>query len=224
MEQKRLNARIKNAMIPDEFKDARFDTYKITNDAQKTLYDAMTQYLKEFADIKDQSSNSIGFIAAFGEQRLKEIKDKTLRAKMKKIHNNFGLGKTHLQVAAAKWLMRHGYPTLVVSDVSLMEDLSASRTYDDNGIDFNKILGGVIQTPVLVWDDIGKVKTSGFRLDMYYQIINERYKTKRPIIFSSNEDLETLTEKIGDAAASKLFGMSKGRIYAVEGEDFRLKG
>ncbi|WP_168188855.1 hypothetical protein [Thermoflavimicrobium daqui] len=47
---------------------------------------------------------------------------------------------------------------------------------------------------------------------------------KRPILFSSNEDIETLAGRIGDGAASRLLGMAKGRIYRVEGADFRLLG
>jgi len=224
LEQKKLMARMKNAMIPEEFVESRFDTYRVQTPTQEIMMDAIKDYLRHFEQIKDQTNNSLGFIAKFGEQRLRETKNSAERARLKQMHNNFGLGKTHLQVAAAKWLIKHGYSTLIVSDVSLMEDLSRSRNYDDDGIEFSRLLGAVIRAKVLIWDDIGKAKKSEFRLDMYYQIINERYKAKRPILYSSNEDMETLTERIGDASASRLFGMSKERIYAVEGQDYRLKG
>lgn len=223
-EQRKLNARMKNAMIPEEFENARFDNYKRDIPVRQVLYESMVSYLKVFEQIKDTSVNSIGFIAVFGEQKLREIKNKAMRAELKKKHNNFGLGKTHLQVAAAKWLIKRGYPVLMVSDVTLMADLSAAKAYSDEGEELNRILGAVIQAPVLVWDDIGKAKSTETRLDLYYEIINARYKARRPIIFSSNEDQETLTEKIGDAAASRLFGMSKDFLYAVEGPDYRLSG
>jgi DNA replication protein DnaC len=58
---------------------------------------------------------------------------------------------------------------------------------------------------------------------LYYQIINERYLHKRPIIFSSNEDAGTLSEKIGYAASSRLTGMCGDRLYQVEGNDYRLR-
>jgi len=209
-------------MLPEEFVDAELSTYQIQHPTYQLLYDAITSYLAAFDEIHRQPHNSIGFVAKVGERRLREIKDPTKRAEMKRRHNSYGLGKTHLQIAAAKELIRRGYTVVCVSDVALMDELSRARGYDDDGEELNRLLDTVIGAQVLVWDDLGKAKTSDFRLDMYYQIINERYRHRRPILFSTNEDAETLADKIGEATASRLFGMAKGRLYAVEGPDYRL--
>src|SRR5690625_3807397 len=37
LKEKSLKSRFKNALIPDEFKNARFDNYVLENEAQKTL-------------------------------------------------------------------------------------------------------------------------------------------------------------------------------------------
>mgnify|MGYP001192846515 FL=1 len=222
--QKRLYKLMKNAMIPEEFQDAEFSTYRVTNEIQRLMYESAREYVERFDDIRRQEQNSLGFIAKFGERRLREIRDPVKRGQAKRQHNNFGLGKTHLQIAIAKELIRRGVRVLVVSDVTLMGDLSAASQYDDEGEELNRLLWGAINADVLIWDDIGKAKTTDFRLDMYYRIINERYKARRPIVFSSNEDAETLAERIGDAAASRLFGMSRGRVIAVEGPDYRVMG
>jgi DNA replication protein DnaC len=221
--QKKLIRRMNSAMIPDEFKDAQLTSYKIENETQKLMYDTIVSYLKQFDDIRTQTENSLGFMAKFGEQRLKEIKDSKERAEAKNKHNNFGLGKTHLQIAAAKRLIKRGYTVLIVSDAIFMDELSQKRTYDD-GEAFNSLVGKAINADVLVWDDLGKAKPSEFRLSMYYRIIDERYRAKRPIMFSSNEDASTLSERIGDATASRLFSMAKNFLLAVEGPDYRLRG
>jgi len=222
--QKKFVARMKNAMIPDEFGNAEFHTYRAETSTQRGMMQAVEKYLEEFDNVHKEQINSFGFIAAFGEQKLREIRDPAQRARMKAGHNNFGIGKTHLQIAAAKALIQRGYTVLCISDVSFMDELSKARAYNDDGETVNRLLGAVINVPVLLWDDIGKAKPSEYRLEMYYQIINERYKARRPIIFSSNEDSETLTERIGDAAASRLLGMARGRCFAVEGTDYRLRG
>ena len=49
---------------------------------------------------------------------------------------------------------------------------------------------------MLVWDDLGKSKHTESREEMYYEIINERYKRKSTHHFSSNEDEYTLPEKL----------------------------
>lgn len=230
MKQKRLNLRMKNAMIPQEFENAKFDTYKVNNPTQRKMLNAIKQYLSEFEENKE---TSFGFIAIFGEKRLREIKNPQQRAEMKRQHNNFGLGKTHLQIAAAKHLIKYGYTVLCISDVTFMEELGQARAVNDEGEEFNQLLWSVSNADILVWDDIGKAKTTDFRQGMYYRIIDERYKARKPIIYSSNEDQETLSEKIGDAAASRLFGMSKREtedgheksfVFAVEGPDYRLTG
>jgi len=222
MAQRKLNARIKNAMIPDEFRDAEFENYKPINHTQNSMLKAILDYLEKFDKIRSQERNSFGFIAVFGEQRLKEVRDPAKRGALQRQHNNFGLGKTHLQVAAVKQLIKRGYTALIVSDVTFMEDLSNARTFDDEGEVFNRLIWAATTCDVLVWDDIGKSKKSESKEKYYYRIINERYRARKPIIFSSNEDKETLAEKIGGASASRLFGMSLDFLFEVEGQDYRL--
>jgi DNA replication protein DnaC len=241
VKQKHLKNRFKNALIPDEFKDARFDNYERENDAQNTLFSATQDYLKEFPSIIENKPdrNSLGFMAVFGESRIRSMSGED-RYNAKSDHNNFGIGKTHLQMAAAKWILNRirlrdeiapgqksrfdrGCRVLCVSDITFMEDLVGAKMMSDEGMTLTNLLESAIQADVLVWDDLGKVKWSESKEGLYYQIINERYRHKRPIIFSSNEDTGTLSEKIGYAASSRLLGMCGDRLYRVEGEDYRLR-
>ncbi|MFC4075241.1 DNA replication protein, partial [Salinithrix halophila] len=76
--------------------------------------------------------------------------------------------------------------------------------------------------PVLVWDDLGKSNPTQAKQKNYFQIVNERYKACRPILFSSNEDIESLSERIGGATWSRLVGMSGKYLLATVGADYRL--
>lgn len=220
-EQKRIQQRMSSAMIPDEFKNATFQDYKITNDTQKNLYNAAVQYVQDFAEIQNSHANSLGFLASFGEQRLKELPPMERRQQKRK-YNSFGLGKTHLQVAIAKQLLNQGHKVLIVSDVVLLDELMSQKMNDMD--EYKNLMHQVSTVPVLVWDDIGKSSPTEPRKSAYFHIINERYKKQRPIIFSSNEDIETLADRIGDAATSRLLGMSRGRICRVAGSDYRFVG
>lgn len=241
MEQKYLKNRFRNALIPDEFKNARFDNYTQESEVQQTLFNATQKYLKEFSSIikGNTEENSLGFVAVLGESRIRSLHGEA-KYQAKDKHNNFGLGKTHLQMAAAKWILNRirvrdeiapgqyskfdrGTRVLCVSDITLMDDLTNARMAGDGGETLNKLLESAINADVLVWDDLGKAKWSESKEGLYYQIINERYLHKRPIIFSSNEDTGTLSEKIGYAASSRLIGMCGDRLYKVEGEDYRLR-
>lgn len=241
VKQKSLKNRFKNALIPEEFKNARFDNYVVETETQGLLLNATKEYLQEFPRIIKEKleHNSLGFIAVFGESRIRSLQgEEKYRAKAE--HNNFGIGKTHLQMAAAKWMLNRirvrdeiapgqyskfdrGCRVLCVSDASFMDELINARMAGDGGETLNKLLESVINADVLVWDDLGKAKWSESKESLYYQIINERYLHKRPILFSSNEDKGTLSDKIGYAASSRLFGMCGDRLYQVEGEDYRLR-
>jgi DNA replication protein DnaC len=221
---KRYQTRLKGAMIPEEFEDDTLDSYIVADPTQRILLDAAKQYLAEYDDIKDNSSNGLGFLATYGEQRLNAIRDLDKKNMIKQKHNSYGLGKTHLQVAIAKELLKQDVAVLIVSDAIIMDEMMAYKSDKENKDLYYRKFDALVNVPVLIWDDIGKSNTSEPKRTMYFNIINERYKKKKAIIFSSNEDRYTLESRIGDAAASRLFSMAKGRIYRVEGQDYRLLG
>jgi DNA replication protein DnaC len=221
----RMDRLFKESMIPDEFKEAQFKNFRRDYQWQRDMYQLISDYLKDFESIKDSKNNSFGFIAAFGEQNIRNLQTLEDKAQAKADHNNFGIGKTHLQVATSKFLLKRGYSVLVVSDAVLMDELTQAKMMNDSGERLRQLLNGAEQVDVLVWDDIGKAKPSEAKESLYYQIIDYRYRNRKPIIFSSNEDRATLAERIGFAAADRLInGMAYDRCHAVEGPSQRGKG
>lgn len=228
-------ARYKNAMIPDEYENYNFKNFEVREPVHEIMLNKITEYLKTFPQKKPTEEivrkndeklrikgPSFGFIATYGEQRIKNIDDPQLRSEMKRQHNNYGVGKSHLTISAAKYLIKNGYRVQVISDPVFIQDLMTAKFNKDNGETYNSILSNITQyADFVVWDDLGKLKWTEPREDLYYQIFNELYKLGKPIIFSSNEDVETLSDKIGPAAASRLKGMCSGYLYPVEGKDQR---
>ncbi|WP_237757046.1 DnaA ATPase domain-containing protein [Salimicrobium jeotgali] len=241
-EQKKLERRFQNALIPEEFEEAGFKQYERKTEVQKTLFNATFQYMEDIDTILKEKPkvNSLGFIAVYGESEIRNM-DPAERYSFKQAHNNFGLGKTHLQMALARYIIENirvrdelsdgslskhdrGCQVLCVSDVVFMEDLIQAKMSNDEGKKLQDLIRGACNADVLVWDDLGKAKWSESKEGMYYQIINERWRHKRPIIFSSNEAKGSLSDKIGYAASSRLFGMTgKENLYEVEGQDYRLR-
>ncbi|TDW00831.1 DNA replication protein DnaC [Bacillus badius] len=228
-ERKAWKRRFKQSMIPEEFTQANFENYETTSSIQKEMLELTKEYRSLFKIIKNGDtkekvipSDNFGLLAVFGEQRMKEMPTAE-RAALKQKHNNYGIGKTHLQIALAKQLIKEGFNVLTVSDVTFMEELMQAKKMDDGGETYNHLLNGALSADVLIWDDIGKVNWTEPRERMYYTIINERYRRRRPIVFNSNEDRGTLADKIGHAGGSRLIGECGKYLLDAEGIDWRLK-
>lgn len=219
--QQLLNKRLKRAMIPEEFEEAAFENFQIKWEHHRKMLDLAKEYLDQFDELFGTRQSSFGFIAKYGE--LDWIR-KEGRKRMGDDKNSYGLGKTHLQMAMAKELIKRGYTVVCISDIDFMDRLSAARVLDDGGVEYQKLLDSAIRPDVLVWDDLGKSKASEFNFRCYYTIINERWREKKPIIFSTNESGKTLVEKIDMAAYSRLLDMSQKFLIQLSGPDYRIKG
>lgn len=97
-----------------------------------------------------------------------------------------GTGKTHLAVAVLRELMEHyGVRGLFVDFGSLVEEIQAS--FDPrNMATKHTVLRPVQNAEVLVLDELGVRKSTPFVSDVLYAVINERYKNRRPTIFTTN--------------------------------------
>ena len=217
-QQRKYERRLNYAMIPDDFKDSTFESYVQETDMQRAMFDHISNYLYRFEEIRTTQKNSLGFIADYGETRLSEMNV----SKHSPQYNSYGLGKTHLKIAAAKWLIEKGHTVFIVKDVALMDELTNARRIDDGGEQYNRILSRVIDAPVLIWDDLGKSNPTQAKQRIYFHIFDERSQKRRPVIFSSNEDVETISDRIGGASWSRLYGMSD--VMATVGPDYRAMG
>lgn len=74
---------------------------------------------------------------------------------------------------------------------------------------------------ILILDDIGAEKVSEFVAETLYYIINHRYVNMLPTIFTSNYDMQSLADRIGERSASRIVEMCD--VYKLTGGDRRIK-
>ena len=74
---------------------------------------------------------------------------------------------------------------------------------------------------LLVIDDLGKEKPSPFTNELFYRVVNGRYKDKLPMIITSNYGVESLSERLDYAVFSRLVAMC--RAVEMRGIDYRMK-
>ncbi len=135
------------------------------------------------------------------------------------LYGGFGTGKTHLLAAIANAVAAAGRTCRFASVVSLFDALQERI---QAGQDYHELVRKAIETPLLVIDDLDKLKPSEFREETLYKILNGRNVAGLPLAFSANRAPDELVRWIGEASRSRLMA---GLIpVPMAGPDYRLEG
>lgn len=145
-----------------------------------------------------------------------------------------GTGKTHLAVGIARELaFDKGARLLFREQRELLKSLQG--TYDAGaGIRESEVLGPVLDSEVVILDDLGAGRMTAWTRDVLHDIIVHRYNHKLPLVMTSNHptgesDTDetarkgsegvTLRDRLGDALMSRIFEMCL--VVEFEGNDYR---
>ncbi|MFD5900978.1 ATP-binding protein [Streptomyces microflavus] len=86
----------------------------------------------------------------------------------------------------------------------------------------------LVRVPLLVLDDLGSAKASEWTEEVTYRLINERYNSCRPTLYTSNLPARAtggapdLTSALGERIVSRL--SEDTRVVAMTGDDRRRRG
>ena len=133
-------------------------------------------------------------------------------------YGSFGTGKTHLLAAIANAVTAAGRVCRFASVVSLFDAIGERIAQRE---DYHDLLHRATRAPLLLLDDLDKLKPSEFREETLYKILNGRHTAGLPLALSSNSAPDELTRWIGGAGCSRLMaGLIPVQMY---GPDFRLE-
>ncbi|MBI1950802.1 MAG: ATP-binding protein [Acidobacteria bacterium] len=137
-----------------------------------------------------------------------------------------GVGKTHLAVAILRRLaIQKGVPCQFCDVQDLLRQLQA--TFDrQSGMSELDLLQPVLQTEIVLLDDLGGRQFSPWLEETLSHIVTTRYNEKRSTIVTTNYMDEsaggrgpTLKDRIGPRVHSRLLEMC--HVVRVEAQDFR---
>lgn len=108
-----------------------------------------------------------------------------------------GTGKTFLAALIAQEFL-HNFKTVIFGDVpELLEEIK--RTFDKENTSAADVVARYCECDLLILDDMGTGKITDWALTQLYRIINARYSTNKPMIVTSNFDLEGLNKRLASA-------------------------
>lgn len=95
---------------------------------------------------------------------------------------NTGNGKTFAAACIANELIDRGIPAMITSFPRIL----------NAGYDKQEIIEQVHYYPLMVIDDLGAERSSEYAMETVYTVIDERYKSKKPLIVTTNLTLDEL--------------------------------
>lgn len=103
-----------------------------------------------------------------------------------------GSGKTSLMAAIANELLyEKKVQVKFATSLQILNEIKASWNRENNYTE-SKLLNDLSGTEMLIIDDFGTEQEKGWINDRFYQIINNRYISKKVTLFTSNESIEKL--------------------------------
>ena len=100
---------------------------------------------------------------------------------------NVGTGKTFIAACIANALIEKGVSVLMTNFSKILNSLSAM--FD---VDRNKFIESFNRYSLLIIDDLGIERNSEFALEQVFNVIDSRYRSKKPLIITTNLTLDEL--------------------------------
>lgn len=140
------------------------------------------------------------------------------------LYGKAGSGKTHLACAITRSIIEQKQ---IQARFTRIVDLLAEirKTFDENEQyrteNESDLIHRYTSVPLLVIDDLGAEKTTDWVRQILYQIIDERWIEQKPIIVTSNLNLEELEARFEERIASRVAALC--RPVETRDYDYRIK-
>ena len=129
-----------------------------------------------------------------------------------------GLGKTHLSLAIANKVLEKGYGVIYDSAINILRSIEKGHFSHDHS---SEMIDIVMDTDLLILDDLGTEYETPFYNATIYNIINTRLNRRKPSIISTNLDFSGISRRYDKRVMSRI--ISEYSCLEFKGEDVRLQ-
>jgi len=200
------NKRVRSAQFPVIWDDVNFETSK------KQINSLALRQAKEYAQSFHQCK-SLSVIYYSTE---------------------YGCGKTHLAVCIGKYVLHNLKQKVLFKPArDLLMELKDSfnrRGYDETPVSEKDIFSNITDYNLIILDDVGRDTKSSWVENTYWSLFDKLMSCKIPVIITTNmlpiagsikPKNGYLSNAIGQAAYSRLMGMSGNTFQELDGVDLR---
>jgi DNA replication protein DnaC len=133
-----------------------------------------------------------------------------------------GTGKTSLSIAIAYRAIQNGFDALFTTANDLIHDLSVAGREGR----LAQALHPLTHVPVLVIDEVGYLVHPPDAANVLFQVVNERYLKRRPMIFTTNKPMESWGQVLHDQDLAEAIldrVLERGRVIHLRGPSYRTR-
>lgn len=127
-----------------------------------------------------------------------------------------GLGKTHLSLSIANEVIKKGYSVVYGPISTLINKIESEHFSRENK---KETLSNIIDSDLLILDDLGCEFSTSFTISVMYEIINSRILNKKPTIINTNLTIDELEKMYQQRLVSRIYGSYK--LFEFIGQDIR---
>ena len=127
-----------------------------------------------------------------------------------------GCGKTHLAAAIALHCSHQGYNVLLITVPDLLDHLRAAFS-PASPVSYDKRFHQVRTAPLLILDDLGTESATPWAREKLFQIIDYRYVTQLPTVFTTAYKLEELDTRL----SSRMLDVRRSKNVAILAPSYR---
>lgn len=116
------------------------------------------------------------------------------------IMGDYGTGKTHLAAAIAYDIFERGREARFMSIPDLLDQLRLAFDPSVNAR-FDKQFNEIVNSSVLILDDLSLASATPWAKEKLFQIIDKRYLSRKPTVFTSYDTLEETDQRLATRMA-----------------------
>lgn len=164
-EQAQVDELFQYSLVDGRFRESTFDRYIVTDDNRKA-YTIARNYVAKFDEMFKRRKGLL-------------------------LYGDTGTGKTFLSSCIANELLKMRIPIIVTSILRLT---SVTGPFSREAEEQQLFLDKMNQARVLFIDDLGTERTTDYKMEQVFEVINSRYGSKRPMIITTNIPIKKLAE------------------------------
>lgn len=132
-----------------------------------------------------------------------------------------GVGKTFLTHCIAKELLDSAHTVVYLTSLQLFDILEKNHFHRDDSFATNEQVSYILNSDLLIIDDLGTELSNSFTVSQLYYFIEERHNSKRSTIISTNLSFSDLRERYSERIFSRFTGYYD--FKQIVGKDIRIQ-